>query len=104
MKSNITKILIFTKLVDAHDTSSLSLTNIMIYCLLVKILMTPVLDFAAVTGLFVVVANYSYKRLIGSKVKKESQDYLKVSSETMEEIKSKVSQLEIAVGFQKNRN
>ena len=65
LKSIITKSLYFLRLTDAE--TKVSLTNILVIVLIVKLIMVPALSVADLTALGVAVFGYQFKRLKGDK-------------------------------------
>ena len=88
-----------------HDGKKVSLSNIMIICLTVKIMLMPVLDWFAIAALLTVVINYGYKRHVNSKVKvvEETESANLITAKDLKAINDKIKTIENLVGFKKLR-
>jgi hypothetical protein len=86
------KILDFLSLMG-DDKESLSLTNIALVVLTLKMALSPTLDWPAVVTIMTVFANYAHKRdtrKSDEAGQKELQETLKAQTSTIEEYKNKI--------------
>jgi hypothetical protein len=75
LKSYLLRILIFFRIVDAHDLT-LSLTNIGMIIALYKVYATPALSMVDIGTLFCMLSQYSLKRYINQGVINQATDIL----------------------------
>lgn len=89
MKNFLIRVLDFFNLLD--HKKNLSISNIAVIILLVKIAMSPTIDWAVVSALLLSLLNYSHKRTVNSKVKEEAPTVdLSPLVEALEETKQEV--------------
>lgn len=101
MKQKLIDTLTFFRLVDAHD-GLLSLTNLALIVVLVKLCAAPATSISDVGNVFLVLAAYSAKKII-NKNKTEEPEEDNSSLERVEaevkELKAKLSSHAMALGF-----
>lgn len=95
----ITRLLRFLSLLSIDQT--LSLTNVGVYVVLVKIAMSHQPGFGDMGALLMVLLNYAHKRYITSEVKPivVTPNLPSDLERTVEELKSKVNALQVRSGF-----
>lgn len=96
MRAKLLKFLDFFRLLD--EDGVLSLTNIAVIIVLVKLAIEPSLDYTAVGALLTVIGSYTFKRYTQRRKNAETvipEDIPKA----IEELKAKVTQLQIKEGF-----
>jgi len=102
MKRRLLKILDFVRLLDENGT--LSLTNIAVIVVLVKLALDPALNYQAVAALLGVIGSYSFKRW--TQRTERTSAIIPVSGadleKVIEEIQDKVSKMELRAGFAEN--
>ncbi len=64
------------------ESNNLSITNIIIVAILIKILLTPVIDPIIMTGFIMSLLQYSHKRYIQLKAEQKQQD-VNITKETL---------------------
>lgn len=95
--------LIVLRVVDAHD-GQLSLSNLAVLVVLVKLALAPQFSMTEIGALFIALMNYSGKKIINSKAEKEQEAFSESQDEVVQklsELESKVSALSLAAGFKK---
>lgn len=104
---NISKILNFLNLLD-YSGEKLSISNLLVYVLGMKIcISSPNMDWSVVSGLLVVLLNYSHKRFQASQVPIEAPqvdlepiyEELKVLSEQSAEALDKAQKVALSLGL-----
>ena len=107
MKAFITKAATFLKLVDEHD-QKLSLTNLALIVVVIKLALAPVVSITDVGTLFVTLLAYSAKKTINNQQKNAEAIPIDTTSleksigsavQEIESLKSKVTSLSLATGL-----
>jgi hypothetical protein len=96
--SRTLKILNFLRIVD--ENALLSLTNIAVIVVLVKLAIAQDLDFEAVAALLAVLSGYGYKRFVN----KDKKPQATVDEGKIAELEDKLNRVSFAVGFKKPVN
>lgn len=91
----VKKVLNFLRILD--ENALLSLTNIAVIVVLVKLAVADYLDFEAVAALLAVLSGYSYKRFVN----KDRKPVENNAENRLSEIEDKLSRVAMAVGFKK---
>jgi hypothetical protein len=94
------KFLTFLNVLDAEGR--LSITNIAMYSILIKICLSQ-FEWASAVSLFVVCLNYAHKRVVNQSAQEPQEDTVTLQIEEMkskfEEVQSKVSALVLQAGI-----
>lgn len=97
---NTKKVADFLRLIDEND--KLSLTNLCLYVVLVKISLTADFNLVDAGALFITLLNYSGKKLINKiKEKKEENLPLQEVHEKLRELQDKVNAVSVSLGIKR---
>jgi hypothetical protein len=97
---SLKRILTFLRITDEHD-NKLSLTNIALIVVLIKLVMSPNASIVEVVPLFIALAAYSAKKVINKDAAEPSADGTQLAAvETeVEEIKSRLTSISLSLGI-----
>jgi hypothetical protein len=102
MKAQAIKIATFLRIIDAHD-GQLSLTNVALIVVLLKLVFVPSASLTDVGSLFCALSSYAYKKYVNQNAEDAGPIETKVDEMTskLEAMQSKVSSLSMSVGLRK---
>lgn len=106
MKASLLKISNFLRITDAHD-GQLSLTNIALLVVLVKLMLAPALSIVEVGTLFIALASYQTKKIINKVATKEEENPLKPEIDALQakldDIDGRVTSLSLNAGIKRQQ-
>jgi len=90
VKDKLLSVTRFLRITDFDD--NLSITNLLLITISVKLVLMPVIDPLVVIGLIAALTQYAHKRHITTKAKDESDVIVKQASQEIEKLGNKVTQ------------
>ena len=97
-KENLMKVVNFLRLIDAE--AKLSITNVAVYVVLVKVAIAPEFTLMDAGALFVTLLNYSGKKIINKiKEPETKQEPGSAVEERINKLQDKVNSIAVAVGI-----
>lgn len=102
METKIRYWLNFFRILD--ENGDVSLTNIAVIVVIIKMAVAPALDMAAVAGILTVLSSYSFKRYTQRKHRNEKRKVDLADVETLAKLQSEVNRIKVAQGWKANEN
>jgi hypothetical protein len=99
----VTKFLTFIRVIDVHD-GQLSLSNVAVMVVLIKLCIAPAASLVDTGTLFVALGNYAYKKYVNSDAAAPDDTVspqIDEMKKSLEETQSQVTALSISLGIKK---